>query len=366
MEKQDIIKLITEVENLRRNDLENVVYIDALERLHLADFLFEKFKNSAPSFWIFFTNTDWELRSIPVEKLKSFLRIAEARGIISSLVFGLPGSGNFKVVEKSLFVKYIEAQINEVEQTLRKSGDIASERVDKLLAFLSYSSKNKILAGNIKENLEKYDIDVFLAHEDIEPSEEWQNTIIEKLNQCSIFIPLLTEDFRISKFTDQETGAATILGKVIIPLKIDVDPYGFIAKIQGLKFDELKLNTCCSSIIKKICDKFPAWGHALLQAGLITIFMKSSSFRNAEENAKLLEPCLDLFDAATLEKICDSILTNRQIYDASNMPNMLKTWFHKVPYFKSAFEKSYKMHKQSKPHFEEFLPDDIKRLAGTS
>ena len=68
----------------------------------------------------------------------------------------------------------------------------------------------------------------FLAHDDIEPTQEWEGVIIDNLKDCDVFIPLLSENFKESTWTDQETGIAVSEEKLIIPLKIDIDPYGFI------------------------------------------------------------------------------------------------------------------------------------------
>ena len=74
--------------------------------------------------------------------------------------------------------------------------------------FVSYSSSNKRLAGEIKDSLKKYGLSVFLAHEDIQPTHEWQNEISNNLNGCDVFIPILTRSLRNSEWTDQEIGMA--------------------------------------------------------------------------------------------------------------------------------------------------------------
>jgi hypothetical protein len=43
----------------------------------------------------------------------------------------------------------------------------------KFRIFVSYSKKDRKLAGEIKKCLEEYKLDVFLAHEDITASAEW-------------------------------------------------------------------------------------------------------------------------------------------------------------------------------------------------
>jgi len=65
--------------------------------------------------------------------------------------------------------------------------------------FLSYSTEDKGLAGFIKDSLEWYGLEVFIAHEDIEPSDEWQEAIIQNLESTDVFVPIITESFSLSK-----------------------------------------------------------------------------------------------------------------------------------------------------------------------
>jgi hypothetical protein len=82
--------------------------------------------------------------------------------------------------------------------------------------FLSYSHLDKRLAGKIKKYLLQYGVKVFLAHDDIEPSEEWADKILEELRDCHVFMPILTKHFNKSNWTDQETGCALILNKGVM------------------------------------------------------------------------------------------------------------------------------------------------------
>jgi hypothetical protein len=102
-------------------------------------------------------------------------------------------------------------------------------------AFLSYSSKDKKFAGRIKHALEPYNIDAFLAHEDIAPAANWQQTIEQELKRCDAFIPLITkENFHASYWTDQECGFALARARVILPI-CSRNPYGFLEKYQAYK-----------------------------------------------------------------------------------------------------------------------------------
>lgn len=130
-----------------------------------------------------------------------------------------------------------------------------------ILIFLSYSHKDKQIMGKLKSLLEKIGYQVFLAHEDINPSKEWQKEIIKNLRKCDVFIPFLNQNFKESDWTDQETGFAFSNNKYIIPLIADYTPYGFINIFQGLKFDFENINLMASEIHKTILEKI--WNNKL-------------------------------------------------------------------------------------------------------
>lgn len=118
--------------------------------------------------------------------------------------------------------------------------------------FVSYSSLNGDLAGKIKYFLEKYGLSVFLAHEDIRPTADWQKEIIKNLKACDIFLPLLTSKFRESEWTDQEIGMAIILDKLVLPAKASRNPHGFIGLRQACNFDYRDVKQSCRKIIRVI------------------------------------------------------------------------------------------------------------------
>lgn len=100
--------------------------------------------------------------------------------------------------------------------------------------FLSHVSRYKKEFSKLKEELLPLGICAFLAHEDIEPSSEWEQAIDLALRSADGLAPLLTEGFRESNWTDQETGIAVARNLVIVPVKYGIDPYGFVGKIQAI------------------------------------------------------------------------------------------------------------------------------------
>lgn len=107
---------------------------------------------------------------------------------------------------------------------------------NKLKVFISHLSEKKDIAKKIKEALKPYNIECFVAHEDITPSLEWQQEITKALNTMDVFISLHCKNFCTSEWCQQEIGFAIARNVKIIPIKFDDEenPVGFISKIQGL------------------------------------------------------------------------------------------------------------------------------------
>src|SRR5260370_3650268 len=184
-----------------------------------------------------------------------------------------------------------------------------------LLAFISYSHKDRRLAGVIKSGMEALGFNIFLAHEDLTPSAEWQATILRKLKACHILLPLITKQFHGSAWTDQEVGAAVILKKCIVPLKVGNDPYGFMGKFQDQKItlrNEVAIEKYCWRIVRSLCE------HRRLaediKDALVERFVDSRSY---SESARVAEDLLNVndFTAGQLDKIVTEATENSQIYN---------------------------------------------------
>lgn len=112
--------------------------------------------------------------------------------------------------------------------------------------FLSHSDEDKKIASELKSILSKYDLDVFLAHEDIEGGSDWVAKLYEEIQDSKIFIMLLTKNYHSSNYTEQETGIAINCRKTILPICIDeTRPYGFASSKQAiicsLPFEDSKI-----------------------------------------------------------------------------------------------------------------------------
>lgn len=100
--------------------------------------------------------------------------------------------------------------------------------------FVSHIATHKDKATRLKTCLVPYAIDAFVAHEDIEPTLEWQSEIEKALQTMDAFLAIHTVGFCKSIWTQQEVGYAVGRGVKIISLQMGENPTGFISKQQAL------------------------------------------------------------------------------------------------------------------------------------
>lgn len=209
--------------------------------------------------------------------------------------------------------------------------------------FLSYSNHDKEIVGALKDLLEKIGFEVFLAHEDIEPSLEWQDEILKNLERCDVFIPFLTERFRDSKWTDQETGIAIAMDKFIIPLQAGIQPYGFIGKTQSLKLFEspdgaVDLDKTVKEIARILFNNRRL--RRTLKEFVIRRLIESKDY----SEAKLRAPLLNYFKKFTdkeVNRICEGAIKNNQVHEAFAAKPILRRLLHK--YRRVIKPKTYKI-----------------------
>lgn len=120
--------------------------------------------------------------------------------------------------------------------------------------FLSHLSSFKKKTALLSKVLRKYCISGFVAHEQIEPTKEWQDEIEKALFSMDALAAILTSGFKDSLWTDQELGFALGREILIIPIRKGIDPYGFIAKYQGLQGDGKTISEVADLLFKIIAN----------------------------------------------------------------------------------------------------------------
>lgn len=102
--------------------------------------------------------------------------------------------------------------------------------------FLSHLATFKVQTSGLQKVLKQYGISSFVAHEDIEPSREWQNEIEAGLQTMDAFVAILMPGFKESNWCDQEIGFAVGKGVLIIPVRKGLDPYYYDQPINPNKY----------------------------------------------------------------------------------------------------------------------------------
>ncbi len=101
--------------------------------------------------------------------------------------------------------------------------------------FLCHLASFKKTTASLQAALRRFGISAFVAHVDIEPTREWQDEIEAGLWSMDALAAILIPGFKESNWTDQEVGVAVGRGVLVIPIIRGLNPYGFIAKYQGLQ-----------------------------------------------------------------------------------------------------------------------------------
>jgi len=177
--------------------------------------------------------------------------------------------------------------------------------------FISYASDIKKTAGRIKEYLDQYGFNCFLAHEDIPPQTEWPAEILKALERCDLFLPLLTPGFITSFYCQQETGFAYCREVEILPVMISKAPMGMIADIQAVRFNKKRFESSCWRIVKHFAKKDSLSGPVL--DALIKEFDESGTYDNACERADKILNEFD-FTPRQVKTVRRYIKKNEQIH----------------------------------------------------
>ncbi len=87
--------------------------------------------------------------------------------------------------------------------------------------FISYSHKDEKIREAVCKKLETEGIKCWYAPRDIQPGEEWADTITHALKQCKVVVLIFTDNSNSSNQVLREVGLAVDLKKAINPFKCD-------------------------------------------------------------------------------------------------------------------------------------------------
>lgn len=265
----------------------------------------------------------------PIKNHDELLKLSEEEqeDIIKAFHVIYPVKDEEIEVHRIEFFVHPDKPILESELSTLKQNDAETNYWDKnhYRLFISHSSIIKKDANDLKNELSQYAISAFVAHDDITPTKEWQLVIEDALLTCDDVVAMLNEDFPDSKWTDQEIGICYGLGKTIIPLRLGVDPYGFMGKFQGLNCKGKSIVSIAENIYKLLLIQKNS--KEKISRFIIEKFVNSGSFSEAKDNCVLLEE-ITYIDEKLMNKIKSAKENNGQIARSFGVPQKVDAFLN--------------------------------------
>lgn len=192
--------------------------------------------------------------------------------------------------------------------------------------FITHLSAHRRLAAELQERLQNFGVSSFVAHNDIEPTLEWQNEIEAALSTCDALAALLHPNFHLSSWVDQEIGFAMGRRVPVVTVRLGQDPYGFVGKFQA--FDGL--NKDASKLASELFDAFRRGKRTRfrISEGLIQMFADSNSYREARANLRVLGRLIQ-WDPSFASRLRSAVQTNRQISEADGVSQSVEALIEK-------------------------------------
>jgi hypothetical protein len=187
----------------------------------------------------------------------------------------------------------------------------------KLRVFLSHLSAQREQAAQIKEQMQWRGMSGFVAHNDIEPTMEWQVEIETALASCDLLVAIFHPGFVESRWCDQEIGYALGRGVPVFTVKCGQDPHGFVGRFQSLNGNGKSPVQIAEDVFER------AISHKKLQSRtadiLVSLFIDCGSYATARERIGLLEN-LKVWKAGYSTRIIQAIEDNSQVRDSWGVP----------------------------------------------
>jgi len=199
--------------------------------------------------------------------------------------------------------------------------------------FMGHVSEHMVFVGAVKSALAEYGIDGFVAHEDINPSKEWQDEIVDALSSCQAIAVFLHKGFHESAWTDQELGYCLARDVKVIPLRFDLIPYGFIGKFQAATCSQLNPE----QVAKTIFDVLIKEARSEVEEAMVYAFANSTSYKQASDRSKRLEKVVKRWSVQMLDEMEKAIGENSQCTGAYNVPERIKRIVEKERPYASPF-----------------------------
>lgn len=180
-------------------------------------------------------------------------------------------------------------------------------------AFISYSQADRKYGAQAKSVLAEVEINAFLAHEDLEVSDDWRERILQELRRCDLFVPLLSANYLSSTWAPQEAGFIVSRPEVVIaPLSIDgTVSSGFLAHWQCGRIPAEGITR--QLLVEPLARHMPRE----ILPGLIRIAGNARDFRSAEARMRPLVQYFPVLTPTEAQALAEASVNSHQIWPAA-------------------------------------------------
>jgi hypothetical protein len=197
----------------------------------------------------------------------------------------------------------------------------------KLRVFISHLTSHRVQAGSLKASLSGLGMSGFVAHDDINPTVEWQTCIESALASCDLLVALIHPSFHESRWCDQEIGFALGRGIPVFSVRCGADPHGFVSRFQAFNGNGKSEAVLAAELFAG------ARGHKQLQQKMadivMNLFVASGTYATAKQRIAYLEG-LTTWDSTYTERLKKATAENPQIKGAWGVPDqvqaLIKKW----------------------------------------
>ena len=253
--------------------------------------------------------------------------------------FSLPWSDSWNSTKDAYVLRMIEeapdqSLIDLAQHVGFQFEEISERRVEPpfwrkgmLRLFVTHLAIHRDFAAELQTELLSFGISCFVAHNDIEPTQEWQAQIETALATCEALIALLHKNFNLSDWTDQEIGFAMGRGVPAFSVRFGQDPYGFIGRFQAFNGN----GKTPAALARELFDAYRTnkQTQRRMSEVLVGLFEESGSFAEAKARIGYLEH-LDQWEPSFSTRIRSATQTNSQVSGSWGVPErvaaLVKKW----------------------------------------
>jgi hypothetical protein len=199
---------------------------------------------------------------------------------------------------------------------------------DRFRLFLSHVTSFKQRAAALRQELLRYHVTCFVAHETIEPGTLWQREIEAALRTMDAMAALITPDFHLSHWTDQEIGWALGANVYVLPIRREANPYGFIGEVQGIQGSGKTVGKVAEETFTNLLRQ-PRTRKRLLEA-VVAGFERSKSMAETQANTGLLEKAVPL-TTALLKRINKAATANSHVAASNDFAKRIQRLIKNAP-----------------------------------